>query len=143
VASTEFIHCYCFSSHFIIKSNLEALVNPYDNTTYCACSKRCYNKVKTTLGNNTYDSQDSNSRVVWGKYGQEEPEDISNSLKILLVLDWMTENHSTNYIKFRGKNNILSKQAKAPEIVARLNYALGVRVQCATKQVLNKIYSLE
>jgi hypothetical protein len=136
---TKFIHSYCYGTQFIVKSNLEPLVDPTDNTTYCACSKRCYNKVKTAIGNNTYNNEED-SRSVWGKDGREGPEDINNSMKILL--DLMTENHGSNYIKFCGKNNNMSKQATA-EIVAKRINALGVRVKRTAKQLLNKIYYLE
>jgi hypothetical protein len=123
-----------------VAKHISAQFDPEDDTTYCVCSKRCYNKVKTALTNNTYFSPNDNSRLGWENDGQNGPDDINNSMKLLL--DWMGENGAINYTRFRGKNNILSKNNTA-ELVARRINSYGVKIKRTAKSALNKLYYLE
>jgi hypothetical protein len=135
----RFIHSYCYGN-FLAKNDLEALVDTEDDITYCVCSKRCYNKVKNALANNTYYSPDDVAKLGWENDGRNGTSDINNSMKLLL--DWMGENGAANYTRFRGKNNILSKQQTAELVAQRIN-SFGVKVTRTAKSVLNKLYYLE
>jgi hypothetical protein len=136
----KFIHSFCYGN-FITKNSLEALIDPEDDTAYCVCSKRCYNKVKTALANNTpYYFPDDHSRLGWENDGRNGTKDINNLMKLLL--DWMGENGAINYTRFCGNNNALSKQNTA-ELVARCINSYGVKVKRTAKSVLNKFYYLE
>jgi hypothetical protein len=124
------IHSFCYGN-FIAKNELDALIDPEDETTYCVCSKRCYNKVKNTLANNTYYSPGDTTRLRWENDGRNGPQDINNSLKLLF--DWMGENGAVNYTRFRGKNNHLSKQNLAEMVAQRIN-SYGVKINEAQNQ---------
>jgi hypothetical protein len=139
---TKFIHSFCYGITLIKKQGCEALIDPVNDRTLAACSKRCHNKVKNALANNTY-PLDNNEvpRLAWERDGREGPTDINNSMRILL--EWMTEHGGRNYIQFRGRNNSgMNKQAFAEVIAQRINSS-GVKVHRTAKHVLNKIGYLE
>jgi hypothetical protein len=135
----KYVHSYCFGN-FLAKNDLDALIDPEDETTYCVCSKRCYNKVKNGLANNTYYAPGDTTRLGWDKDGRNGPQDINNSLKLLF--DWMGENGAINYTRFRGKDNHLSKQNIAEMVARRIN-SYGVKVKRSAKSILNKLYTIE
>jgi hypothetical protein len=93
----KFIHSFCYGN-FLAKNQLESLIHPDDETPYCVCSKRCYNKVKHALANNTYYSPNDTTRLGWENDGRNGTNDINNSMKLLL--DWMGENGALNYTRF-------------------------------------------
>jgi hypothetical protein len=117
------------------------IVNQDENITYVACSKRCHKKVSAALAAGTYPADRNAIRYAWEKDGKLGPEDINNSMNILL--HWLTENGGENYIQFRGRNATGMTKANYAEVIARKILAAGVKSSSSAKQVLNKIAHLE
>jgi hypothetical protein len=137
---TKFIHSACYAM-FLRRQNLPGLITADGNTTFVACSKRCYNKIHNAMINNNIPTEYEHARIPWEKDGREGPDDINNSMAILL--DWITENGGANYNMYRGKNpSGLTKSDYADQIAKKIN-SFGVRSKRTPKQVLSKIFHLE
>jgi hypothetical protein len=92
---TKFIHSFCYGVLLIRKHAMPSLINKEEDITYVACSKRCHKKVFTALSNGQFPADINVPRLAWEKDGKLGPEDINNSMNILL--EWLTENGGENY----------------------------------------------
>jgi hypothetical protein len=137
----KFIHSFCYSAIFIRKHALPTLSNKEEGITHVACSKRCHKKVLTALATGAHPVDATVVRVAWKKDGKLGPDDINNSMNILL--EWITENGGENYSKFRGKNAMGMTKLNFAEIIACKISARGVVNPRTPKHVLNKIAHLE
>jgi hypothetical protein len=136
----KFIHSACYGM-FLRSQNLPGLISADGSITFVACSKRCYNKIHNAMVNNNIPTEYEAAHIPWEKDGQEGPEDINNSMAILL--DWLMENGGSNYNMYRGKNlSGLTKNDYAEQIARKIN-SFGVRSKRTPNQVLSKIFHLE
>ena len=134
------VHLVCFE-HFAKTHSLATLTGPPNDTTYYACTKKCYTKVQKMLNAITTTATQQTTRVSWEKDGKNGPDDPQTSMKFLM--EWlMTEG---NYAKFRGDGTNRGQQRKndlCKDLAKKINDT-GVRQERTARSVFDKIAYIE